>query len=183
MKARIIFMSYAVTFLTLYSYSQTISLGGTMGLQLPMGDLPEYYTPGFGASFGGHYEIRENITVGASVGFYKLTGKNDEWHDDWRISFIPIVGEIKFYLMPKPFRPFVGIDAGIYETKQILGPGSFDTYTYTNLGLAPTVGFFYALTDQVDLTANLKYNAVLNSDNPAPYLGLNAGLFFNLLKE
>lgn len=177
MKNRLFFLSSVAIFLGAYSHAQTIAIGGTVGYQLPMGDLSGYYTPGFGLSVSGHYMLQENISVGGSIGYYSLTGLKDGFSDDYKISFIPIVGDIKFYLMPRPFRPFVGIDAGIYETKEVL---TFDTYAYTNLGLAPTVGFFYALTDQVDLTANLKYNAVLNSDNPAPYLGLNAGVFLNI---
>lgn len=165
-------LALVMTFLT-FSATAQISVGASVGAQLPMGDFGDVFNTGFGINGVAKYDVNENIKVGLNIG-YNSFGSDI---DDVSASLIPITGLFEYYLPMEGLKPYVGADLGFYNIKlEVLGGSDSETH----IGFAPTAGVLYDFTEQLSFVANLKYNFIDTDNDNITYLGVNLGLVYKL---
>lgn len=168
------------------------------GVALPMGNFGDYYGMGIGGTVEARYFISENISIGGNLGYYSFTEKTTEdllksSDNKATFSFMPLLGNVSYFLSEEGFKPYVAGNLGLYMWKEkvtydVLGEWESSG---SDLGVAPEVGFFMGLTDKIDLTANARYNIVFtgsgddggekSSDGGSnmTFLSINAGIAIN----
>lgn len=168
-----------------------IKIGANAGIGLPMGDFGDGYKMGFGGSVEGKYFLNDKIAVGASIGYYSFTLKDEmltilqsfsESITDSKYTVMPILATVDYYFATEGFKPYVGAGVGLYSAKikvsdSKLGDGE---ETSSDMGIAPTVGFCYGLSEKIDLNVNAKYNMIFTEGSSTTYLGINAGIIVAL---
>jgi outer membrane protein W len=169
----------ALVLLTLSANAQ-IKVGAGAGIQLPMGTFGDMFNMGFGGAATGKYMLKENIAVGATIGYGMFSAKDNFGGSDMKFTIMPIAASLSYYFATEGFKPYVGADLGFYMwsikysgTK--VGDGS-------DLGFAPTVGFEYDLSESMALDVNAKYNYIMTEGDATTSLGVNVGLLFALGK-
>ncbi len=153
-------------------------IGVSLGPQVPLGGTADFYQAGFGGSVFMMYPLSEQVSVGGTIGYYTVPGLKNSFHEDWKLSWIPISGVVQYYFITGTVKPYVGLDLGIYAVNEYIDVD--ESYNGTNIGLAPSLGAVMTLTDKVLGKAEVKYNAVFDDEYPYPYLGINAGLIISL---
>jgi outer membrane protein W len=172
MKKTITLLAVVMAFFT-FSASAQISVGATIGAQMPLGDFGDGFNTGYGINAVGKYDLNEQMKVGLNIG-YNSFGTDI---DDISASITPITGLFEYYLPMEGFKPYVGADLGLYSIKvEAFGESSSDTY----LGFAPTAGALYDFSEQLSFSANLKYNYISSDDGSSAYLGINVGVMYTL---
>ncbi len=135
-------------------------------------NFPDYEFTQLGINLAGKYNISEKLRVGLNLGYFV---KGEEGIN---LFTMPITGLVEYSLSTNAFSPYLGADLGFYRTG-ISGDGA--SISTTNLGLAPVVGFNFALSDKMSLNSNLKYHYILGDEDieATGAIGLNVGLAFN----
>ncbi len=167
-----------ISFVT-FSASAQIGIGGTVGLTLPMGDFGNGLKTGFGFNAIGKYNLSDNMAIGASVGYSSFgTGS-----DNLSFGVIPITGLFEYSFGDGAFKPYLGADLGLYMFRaKITYLGNSSSTSETYFGFAPTAGILYDLSDNLSFCANAKYNFVMSDNSNSTWIGINAGIIFNIGK-
>lgn len=154
--------------------AQQIGVQASVGL--PMGDFSTGgATTGFGATGTYFYEAEGVFMITGSIGY--LTFGTDP--DAGSFSMIPIMAGARYAFSEGEFMPYAGAEAG-YSLFTFSASGGGFSVTDNNIGLAPMLGFMMELNKGLNLDVNAKYNMVLTSDYTTSYLGVNAGVVFEL---
>lgn len=176
----------AIAALTLFSVAATaqIKIGANAAVGMPMGDNMEGFNTGFGGGLSGKYMLNDNMAVGAGFNYIKM-GSDVDGVD---FTVMPITANYTYYFGTEGFKPYAGIDAGIYMTtfnmKMDLGMlGTTEVeVSDSNTGFAPVVGFEYAFSDALALDVNAKYNYIMTEGDASTILGINVGIVYSLGK-
>jgi len=167
-----------------FAANAQIKLGAGLGLAIPMGDfLGKDYTNmgmGFGLNVTGTYMLNDNMGVGAGVGYYTMSNKDDS---KGKINITPVVGNFTYYFGGDAIKPYAGADLGIYMVK-----GEYDgteVFSLSQIGFAPTVGAEYGLNDMLAINANLKYcyitgDKTKTDDKAITPLVISVGIIYTL---
>jgi hypothetical protein len=144
-----------------------IKLSFGPGVALPMGNFGDYYGMGIGGTVEARYFISENISIGGNLGYYSFTEKSStellkSSDNKATFSFMPLLGNVSYFLSEEGFKPYVAGNLGLYMWKEkvtydVLGEWE---ESGSDLGAAPEVGFFMGITDKLELTANARYNVI-----------------------
>lgn len=185
------FFLFALVAMLLVGFSSTsfaqIKVGATAGLALPMGDFGDGWKMGFGGGVEGKYFLSDNLALGASLGYYAFSAKDvdidlkSEDASDPSFSVMPILATVDYFFANEGFKPFVGAGVGLFSMKsKVYVPFFGDVEaTSSELGVAPTVGFLYGISDKLDFNLNAKYNMIFTEGSSTTYLGVNAGVLFS----
>lgn len=160
--------------------ADNISLGGDIGLALPVGDFGNAAGLGFGIDAKAIFPINPDIAIGASIGYYswgeKITG--------FSYSNIPITGTFMYFVSQGPTRFYIGGDLSINMLSVTIDMGGFfggkASTTETYIGFAPVVGVVHPINDNLNLTGTAKYNIIFSSGSSISFISLRAGLMFRL---
>jgi hypothetical protein len=159
--------------------AENISLGGDIGLALPVGDFGNAAGLGFGIDAKAIFPINPDIAIGASIGYYswgeKVTGIS--------YSNIPIAGTFMYFVSQGPSRFYIGSDLSINMLSVKIDFGGFfgsQSSTETYVGLAPLVGIIHPINDNMNLTGTVKYNIIFSSGNSISFISIRGGLMFRL---
>ena len=155
-----------------------IKVGANAAIGIPMGDLGDVYSTGFGGGISGKYMINDNMAAGASFNYISLGSDNDAME----YSIMPIVANFSYYFGTEGFKPYAGLDLGVFMSKYKIDLGflgSSETST-SDLGFAPVIGCEYAFTDAIALDANLKYNYIMTEGDASTLLGINIGIIYSI---
>jgi hypothetical protein len=127
---------------------------------VPTGTLADYANSGFGASVTVRFGVL-NFNLGGTTGYYYMTGKNGNGN----LTVIPLVLGGTYNLIPGPFKPFIGLEAGPFVCAANFpnGTGGTSSVTSTNFGLLPTAGLDLELMPGFNLTGEIKYAYIFNS--------------------
>lgn len=159
-----------------------VNVGG--GLALPMGDFGDGFKMGYGVNVGGKYMLNEKMAVGASLGYFMFTPKDEVEGIDVKFSMMPIVGNFTYYFGTEGFKPYAGADLGFYMWK-FKQEGEFMGIPFdvedngSDIGFAPIVGFEYGFSDKLALDVNAKYNYVMTEGEASTYVGINVGVSYS----
>lgn len=172
----------AIAALTLFSVAATaqIKIGANAAVGMPMGTLGDVYSAGFGGGLSAKYMLNDNMSVGAGFNYIKL-GSDMEGVD---FSTMPVTANFSYYFGTEGFKPYAGIDAGIFMNTFTMDLGIFGTAetASSDLGFAPVVGFEYAFSDALALDVNAKYNYIMTEGDASTILGINVGIVYSLGK-
>lgn len=159
----------------IYWHSQAqFMAGGQLGPVFPIGEFSDALNPGFGLGGEVKYLANENVMLGLNISWYSFgTG-----FDDYDFNVTPLLFSAE-YLIPQTsgFTPYVGLGLGPYRiANRIRISGVRTTSSFTEFGIAPTIGALYPLNDQLDINANLKLNLVFTEENVTVFIPLNVGI-------
>ena len=173
-----------------------VGVGG--GIQLPIGDFGDENIMGakigFGGGVSGEYMVNENIGVGVSGGYYMFGGPEAKFEEEGikmelsnSYSLIPIVANAKYYFATEGFKPYGGVDVGIYmfgvtSEVSVLGISQSATASTTEFGAAPVFGFQYDFSDALALDVNAKFNMIFATGTTLMAPGLNVGIVYSFGK-
>lgn len=176
MKKIILLVLALLSFMAMNAQAQ-MSVGATAGLQLPMGDFADGFKMGIGFNISGRYMLKDNLAVGANVGFTKFGGEVD----GYSASIMPITGMVEYYFSEGSMRPFVGGDVGLYNYKINIDVAGFESSaSETYLGFAPTGGVLIEKSESLSFIIKGKYHIVTTEGSSSSWLGVNAGVIFKL---
>lgn len=181
------FILIICTVLATYSFSiAQFSLGVSGAPAFPLGNFDKVANTGFGFNADAKYAVNENILIGASIG-YNQFGANpagfnlNNIFNNIDFTIVPILASVDYLLATEDFKPYLGVDIGLYNASVDLGVFELSEASF---GLAPKLGFIYAINDQLDFNADIKYHliyadfSVLDVDivDNITFLPINLGL-------
>jgi len=163
-----------------------ISIEISPGIQYPLGTFGKEAGLGFGGSVSGEYLIVPNVGVGINIGYNSFSQKD---HLGIKFSSLPITLNGKYYFATDKFRPYIGVDVGVFIMGQSISYGSpagidseSGSSSVVDLGLAPILGFKYNLSGNLALDVNLKFTHTFDQGLPTSTVGLNVGIVYFLGK-
>lgn len=149
--------------------SAQISLGLNAGMLSTTGNSPNNVNyPGF--TISGKYGINDNIRAGLSISTFskKTTYVAGPFTPGYtvtsRISPITLTGEYLF--LTDAFRPYAGLNIGLYTNRVNVNPGS--NSSETGVGIAPVIGADYKFNENLFVNLNIRYHLVF--ENPTSKL-------------
>ncbi len=151
------------------SYAQ-FAFGGSIGSSVP---LEKGDKAGFGIGLKGMYFLSPKLSAG--LNFHRL-GYSES---SFSTSITAITPFINLFFTEEGFRPYIGLDAGVYRsTVSLLGISVSDS----KFGIAPTLGALYNFTDNIALDINLKYGLIFQEGDINGYLPINIGVLYTIGK-
>ena len=165
-------------FMTMNGQAQ-MSVAATVGLQVPLGDFATGRNMGLGFTIIGKYMVKDNLALGASVGFSQFS---TDGVGGVNISIMPITGLAEYHFGESSMRPYVGADLGVYTTTSsgVNGVGVNFSNSDSNFGFAPTVGLVFGKSESLTFMVNGKYNTIVGEGASSSWLGVNLGAIFQL---
>jgi opacity protein-like surface antigen len=170
MMKKIFFISLTGCLLAFSSFSQ-ISATANGGIWLD-GDGADAL---FGLNIEGKYDLNDNMRVGVATGWY---GESESDPDFGTFSYgiIPITASYEYRLLDSSFRPYAGINAGIYMVRiNFFGLSASES----QIGFAPVVGADYAISDNFGINVNAKYNYIMYEGASDGAITLNFGVSYS----
>ncbi len=153
-------------------------VGGHLAPAFPLGEFSDVADLGFGLGGEVKYLFNENVAFGFDISWYSF-GTD---FDDVNVNVTPFLLSAE-YLIPQTsgFTPYVGLGLGFYRiASKFEGFGINATTSFTDFGIAPTIGALYPLNDQIDINTNLKFNFVFSDDITRTFFPLNVGVLVRL---
>lgn len=164
------------------SKESQISIGGQLGIALPMGDFGDIANTGFGFQGLFGYALAPSIDFRATLGYFTFGGKDDiEDMVDYSISDIPILVGITYKLGTLGLTPYVGAELGIHNLTvkyKVLG------YNYdaseSKFGFGLFGGVMYPVNQQISIIGDVKFTYISTEGSATNHIGINAGVMYNL---
>ena len=159
--------------------SAQFSVGANIGTQI---STEEGNTTGFGFGINAEYLIMPNIGLGANLGYYILDREKEDGVTA-TAYLMPFTLTGKYYFLTENFRPYAGIDLGIY-TLGVRASGKAEgfsvsaSYSETKFGVGPVAGFQFGLSDNLALDINAKYSHIFLEGESTGFVGINAGIVY-----
>lgn len=181
MKKKYLLLSAFVLGFIPSSFSQGYQIGGSLGVQFPMGSFGEYYNMGLGLTLSGRYELKHGMRVGANIGYHRMGVHGDEGF----VRIIPVSGVFEYHFGKGKIRPFLGAEMGFYsltmvEISKFLGKTDKDKETRVDLGFSPSFGVAYELNKDLSIFSTIKYNHIFTPVEATSWFGLNVGVSYKL---
>ena len=113
----------------------------------------------------------------------KLKPKEEIAGFDISLAITAFTANVHYYFTEEGFRPYVGLDFGNYSASTKLGTASVSE---NYLGLAPTLGVLYGVTDNIDINVNVKYAYMLGKTvndvevDATTYLPISVGVMYKI---
>lgn len=144
----------------------TVGING--GILSTTGNSPNNVNyPGF--TIYGKYGINDNFRAGLSIStFSKKTDYTGPFSPAFsvinRITPITLTGEYLF--LTNAFRPYAGLNLGLYANRVNFNPGN--SSSETGFGVAPVIGLDYKFNENLLINLNIRYHLVF--DDPTSKL-------------
>ena len=159
--------------------SAQLNVGASIGTQI---STEKEGKTGFGLGINAEYLINPNIGLGANFGYYILdTEKEDGVTATAYLMPITLTG--KYYFLTENFRPYAGVDVGLYTlgvhaSTKTDGLSVSMNISDTKFGLGPVVGFQFGLSNNLALDVNAKYSHIFLDGESTGFVGINAGIVY-----
>lgn len=136
----------------------------------PVGTFNSFAGTGLGFGLEATYALNNNLRVGAAVDWYQFDAQIPGLNLDvlgikllgnTKFNVTPITGTVQYILPGEVLRPYIGLEAGVYNFSINKLGGINRTY----YGLAPTAGVLYPVNDRLDFFANTKFQTVFVNEN------------------
>lgn len=158
-----------VFFLGISNFAQAqFRFGGSLVASLPIGDLADFTTLGIGLQAEGLYDLNDNMSVGASVGYNYLVEKTE--FDGATYSILPFTAYFNYHLKDT--------QSGLYFS------GGLGAYTF-RVSVDDTAGLLSFSSTEVGLNlgtgvllGNFNLSGKLHLIDGATYFGIGLGLLF-----
>jgi hypothetical protein len=175
-------------------YSQSdFAVGVNAGLSLPVGQLTEFYSSGYGGNGQFMYNVSDQFMVALTVGYSKWdvdqdavnakageSGKDITFNLQSDLRVFPLYIGARYYLASGKHRPFFSVDFGGYsyefklagdvtikfpgdDLPDVTVPLEERTQTGTETALALGLGYFYKISKHFYIEINSKYNVLTDA--------------------
>lgn len=177
------------------SFAQNkMTIGGNIGLYLPMGDWGDAAGTGFGILPQFEYTMNENINLVGNIGYVSWGGESIEmpvfdpvnWTyttETWEYSYhnIPIMFGAKYYLGKGGIKPYgmANISLNMFGySVDANGETDSDSETYFGFGFGG--GFEKPLNEKMSLDVAGTFESIASEGSSANDLVIKAGIKYNL---
>lgn len=187
----------AIAMVFVFSITSKAQFNAGIDIALPMGDLADAASIGYGVSIGYEHKIGDNMGVGGEVGYLIFSTKDpssgifDNYSSS--MSMIPILGNFKYYFTDNESGLYGKAALGMssyrvkveYEIETISGFDSnfnpiYSKETFENTAsemyLTYGIGAGYLLTDLLDIS--LEYRIVDGDGGSANYINIGGAYTF-----
>jgi len=147
MRKLILLAIFAVSIV--FTSNAQFKIGANLNVAFPTGNMSNGVGIGVGGTITGLYEFSKSFSAGVQTGYISFAQKNNS---GVTYSIIPITAVGKYYFSESNFKPYIGTDLGFYLSKasaSVLGY-SISAST-TDFGVAPTIGFEYVLSGNIQI--------------------------------
>jgi hypothetical protein len=159
------------------AHAQRHGMGVQACLGLPVGDYSDSYNMGFGVQGIYLSNMTGDLYAGGTVGYKYFPFESS----DGSLRTFPLMAALRYnFGKSGELTPYIGGELGVH----IWGWSREGTFgdvdgTGSNFGYAPMIGLYVpAGSLQVDI--NLRYDAIVWEGPDFTWVGLNAGVLFNL---
>lgn len=171
-----------------------LSITPHIGTAFPVGTFNSFTGTGLGFGLEATYALNDNLRVGVAVDRYQFDAQIPGLNLDvlgikllgnTKFNVTPITGTVQYILPGEVLRPYIGLEAGVYNFSINKLSGINRSY----YGLAPTVGVLYPINDRLDFFANTKFQTVFVDENISIgdfsmkqniyFIPVNVGVSFN----
>lgn len=159
--------------------SQKYSVGGQLGLQLPMGSFGDVAGTGVGLQAIGRMQNSKDITLRGTLGYFSF-GSVTYGNKTYSYSDIPIMAGVELKVDKSEWNTYAGAEIGFhFLSHSEKYDGSNLSYSETDLAIGAFAGIKKNIGTNMDFIADAKFNMLLGGSNFS-YFGINAGVVFYL---
>lgn len=176
----------AVAALGTMSFAQkgAMSLGGDIGLFMPMGDAGDAYSMGFGFCPVFGYSLNEKMVITGTTGYVMWGGKEEIAGLEYSASDIPIKGGVKYFFGTGKMKPFIQGEFGLHMITAkvegtILGYSFDESASETEMGFSFGGGFEMPMNEKVNFNLSGQYESIME-DESFNNLVIKAGIVYKL---
>ncbi|TAE29342.1 MAG: hypothetical protein EAZ92_06520 [Candidatus Kapaibacterium sp.] len=153
-------------------FAQHYRIGLYQGIAIPQRTFAEItpvvnWYPSINAHFFGK---NTPITMGASASFqyFPRNAEAQKAQESYETTLVPLSLCFQYLLLPPPFRPYYGLEAGLawYRYQFYNGERPTERLNNTSLVVTPNAGVKIELFDQLDLEINVRYQFVFHDIIP-----------------
>ncbi len=173
------------------SFAQNkMTIGGDVGLFLPMGDMGEWYSMGFGVCPTFDYAMNENLSITGTIGYVSWGAKEEIFGIEYSVSDIPLKAGAKYYFGGGTgIKPYGIGELGFHMlTSKAEGTFSYLGYTMeidesaseTKMGLGFGAGFEYPMNEKMALNVLGEYETIMTEGDAFNNFVIKAGIKYNL---
>jgi hypothetical protein len=165
-----------------------LTVGATIGTATRWSVPDRLGALGLGFNLAAKYKVWKGLVVGIDYGYFGFGPESNG--ANYKVSYSSYMGSLEYQLLKNKFKPYIGVDVGVYNwhtvtTIDLSSSGGNQDLIRNEFyfGFAPTVGANYALSERINLNANLKLNTVIIREGaPIGYASLSVGVFYTLMK-
>ncbi|MDQ7798628.1 MAG: outer membrane beta-barrel protein [Candidatus Edwardsbacteria bacterium] len=169
-----------------FAQKGAMSIGGDLGLFLPLGDMGEYYSMGFGICPTFDYVMNEKLSLTGTIGYVSWGSKEEV--DGWEYSFsdIPLKAGAKYYFGGGTgIKPYGIGELGFHMLTasvkgEILGYSFDESASETKLGLGFGAGFEYPMNEKMALNVLGEYETIMTEGDAFNNFVIKAGIKYDL---
>jgi opacity protein-like surface antigen len=174
--------------------AQQMSIGGSLGLYMPLGDFGDMAGMGFGVLPQFEYQLNEKVNITGTIGYVSWGGKDIEYQaydyvndvyytEKWEysISNIPILAGAKYYFGQGKTKPYGMATAGLNMfsvSTTIFGMEVSASETYFGFGVGG--GMEMPLNEKMNLDFNASYETIASEGESSNDLVFRAGIKYLL---
>lgn len=159
-----------------------LSITGWGGLTIPTGFLDDLYDAGIGFAGNIEYRIVPSIGITASIGYYRWSATEEisngiEETFESSLTTIPLLGGLKYYLLPGSTSPYASLEAGIHFVsweETFIGETGSDSGS--DIGFGAGGGVLIFLNPDFQIDANIKYNSINTETDPLTFISALIGI-------
>lgn len=163
------------------------SVGGSVGLQLPMGAFADSYGAGFGVHGSCVYNVCDDWEVTGQFGWNHWGIKNTQnGVVSGGFTTLPLLFGARYVLQQGTLHVYGGVETGLHfsSASASVNGGAYgdlaSSYSETNVGLTPLAGILVPISATLNFDGNLRYNIIFTSGSSTTYIGVNAGVSYPL---
>lgn len=170
--------------------AQGILFGLDAGYGVPLGDFSDASKGGVGGELRARFYPKDNFMVGINAGYYYYAMKDAAGLDNLKggTSFIPVTAGFEYFFFTTVVKPYVGVDAGLYNSSfkqtynQVINATKTEVEvsgSESNFGVAPNVGVMIG-AGGTNLNACIKYVNVFGDGSTSSMLLYQLGIAFKI---
>jgi opacity protein-like surface antigen len=183
------------------SFAQNkMTIGGDLGLFMPMGDAGDFYSMGFGLCPTFDYSMNENLSITGTIGYVSWSAKEELFGIEYSTSDIPLKAGAKYYFgSGSGIKPY-GLGELGFHMLSFKAEGTY-SYTYynpytmayetisedidesdseTKMGLSFGAGFEYPMNEKMALNVLGQYETIMTEGDAFNNFVIKAGIKYNL---
>lgn len=169
---KLVLVLLAVLAVSTVSFAQkgSMAIGGDLGILLPMGDMGDVLSMGFGICPTFDYMMNEKLALAGTVGYVSWGAKEEIAGLETSFTDIPIKAGAKYYLGAGGMKPYLLGEFGIHmltaSVKGTIMGYSFDeSASETDMGFAVGGGMEMPMGEKMKLNFLAQYESIFEDES------------------
>jgi len=169
---------------TMASAQGKMSLGGNVGIYLPMGDFGDVANTGFGILPQFEYQWKPNVNLTGTVGYVSFGGESGTLYGmqyEYSYSDMPILVGAKYYFGEGKMKPYAMAKTGLHMFKAEATVGGFSaSASETYFGIDLGAGFEMPMGEKMNFDVAGGFESIFSEGESSNSLVISAGIKYFL---